>query len=83
MTSPHVRVTRAFVDAVDDHTARLLFDQQIGTVPVEVLPADAHEGSWIELRVASIPPPGDVDSIDRARRRLSENDDGGDLKLGP
>lgn len=76
MTSPR---TIAFVDALEDDVARLLVDGEAFTVPRSLLPPDAVEGSWIALWSAVIPaPPSDTEE---RRRRLGQDDPGGDIDL--
>ena len=72
--------TRAFVDAVEGESARLLIGEDAFTVPRALLPSDVVEGSWLRLAVTIIPrPPGD--DTDERRRRLGADDPGGDIKL--
>jgi hypothetical protein len=71
--------TLVFVDAVEAGQARLMLGERAFTVPATLLPADAHEGSWIRLSAAVVPPP--PDDAEAARQRLADDDPGGDLKL--
>jgi hypothetical protein len=71
--------TLAFVDAIEAGQARLMIGEATFTVPAVTLPADAREGSWIRLSVTVVPaPPDEADAI---RKRLADQDPGGDLKL--
>jgi hypothetical protein len=71
--------TIAFVDALEDDVVRLLIGGEAFTVPRALLPAGAGEGSWIALWSAVVPaPPGDTEE---RRRRLGQDDPGGDIDL--
>jgi hypothetical protein len=74
-----MKETAAFVDLIEDGTARLLVGAQAFSLPRSLLPADAVEGSWVKLGIAVIPAPPD-DSEER-RHRLGQDDPGGDIKL--
>jgi hypothetical protein len=71
--------TLAFVDAIEAGQARLMIGVQTFTLPAATLPPDAREGSWVRLSTAVVPPPPDDGEV--IRRRLGDQDPGGDLKL--
>lgn len=73
------RSLRLFVDALDGATARVLWAEEVLSVPVALLPAGIREGDWVQLDVGIVePPPSDADE---QRRVLAKDDPGGDLKL--
>lgn len=80
MTPPAAISHRAFVDAIDDGVARLMVGEQTFTLPAALLPADAREGSWVQLTLATTEPPDD-DGTEELRRELGRDDPGGDIKL--
>lgn len=79
------RVTPAFLDGLEDGVARLLMQDEHGEwrtfhLPAAALPPEAHEGSWIELAIRSIPPP--PEHAGRAlREKLGRDDQGGNFAL--
>ena len=83
--APGPRVTPAFLDGLEDGMARLLMQDEHGEwrtfhLPAAALPQEAHEGTWIELSIRSIPPP--PEHAGRALRdKLGRNDRGGDFAL--
>jgi hypothetical protein len=71
--------TIVFIDELEDRVARLVLDDQVFHLPRALLPADAREGQWLRVSVAVAPaPPGDSAAL---RKRLGEDDPGGDIKL--
>jgi hypothetical protein len=92
MTRPHPpapspatpRVTRAFIDGLEEGTARLLLqDSSDGQgewrtykLPAAALPPEAREGDWIELSVRTIPPPAEVARPVHPQRRHKTEDEG-------
>jgi Protein of unknown function (DUF3006) len=77
--TPDGRITRLFVDEIEDETARVLFGEHAFSVPAALLPEGAREGDWVEVSVRSIPaPPGDTEA---RRERLAKDDPGGTIKL--
>jgi hypothetical protein len=76
--------TAVFLDRIEDGTAVLVFDDDDAReLPVHALPAGAREGDWLVLTLTVDP------ALTRARRdealalrrRLGQDDDGGDLSL--
>jgi len=68
-----------FIDEVEDHVARLVLGEQVFHLPRALLPPDAREGQWLRISVAIAPaPPNDSAAL---RKRLGEDDPGGDIKL--
>jgi hypothetical protein len=68
-----------FVDAIEDHHARLVLDDEVFTIPARLLPRGAREGSWIELSIGVVPAPAsDAAAI---RKKLARGDRGGPIKL--
>jgi hypothetical protein len=77
--TPQGRITRLFVDEIEDEDARVLLGEHAFMVPASLLPAGVGEGDWVELSVRVIPaPPGDTES---RRQRLARDDPGGTVKL--
>ena len=84
---PHAapRITPAFLDGLESGVARLLMADEHGEwrtfhLPAAALPPEAHEGSWIELGIRSIPPP--PEHAGRALRdKMGRDDRGGDIVL--
>jgi hypothetical protein len=73
------RETIVFIDEVEDLVARLVQGDQVFHLPRGLLPADAREGQWLRISVALTPaPPNDSAAL---RKRLGEEDPGGDIKL--
>jgi hypothetical protein len=75
---------QVFVDSIDEGVATLLpADGSLPalTMPSSALPPGTREGDWIELSSRAIPPPEGAGDLAARRRRLSRDDDGGDLKL--
>lgn len=71
--------TRAFVDGFEGSVARLVVNERTVNLPRALLPKTAREGSWVEIAIELIDPPeSDAEEI---RKKLSADDDGGDLKL--
>jgi hypothetical protein len=74
--------TLLFVDEVAGTTARLLLGEQAFTIPARLLPKHTREGAWVTLTFAPAPAPAADDAATAAlRRKLAEQDDGGDIKL--
>jgi hypothetical protein len=73
------KVTRAFLDALDEGMARLLVGEEAFTVPATLLPRGAREGRWVDIVVTWAPAP--PDDSEARRRRLSGGDRGGDFAL--
>ena len=71
--------TIVFIDEIEDRLARLVLDERVFHLPRALLPAEAHEGQWLRISVASIPAP--PSQGEARRRRLGENDPGGNVKL--
>lgn len=67
-----------FVDAVEDGCVRLLLREEAFTVPAELLPDGAHEGSWVKVTSALAPPQADPEPL---RSNLGRDDPGGPIKL--
>ena len=68
-----------FIDEVEDRVARLVHGDQVFHLPRALLPADAREGQWLRISVAlTSAPPNDSAAL---RKRLGEDDPGGDIKL--
>jgi len=72
---------RLFVDAIEAGHARLLLGQDSFEVPARLLPRCAKEGSWLlaTFEIASAPP--EEAEAEARRKRLGQDDDGGDIKL--
>lgn len=78
------RKTAVFLDRIEDGTAVLVFDDEgARDLPASVLPASAKEGDWLVLTLAVDPErTGKArDEVERLRRHLGRDDDGGDLSL--
>ena len=79
------RTTRAYLDGIEEGTARLLLEDAHGEwltyhLPTAALPTDAKEGSWLELGTRSIAAPAEFDS--RAPRgKLGRSDRGENFSL--
>ena len=68
-----------FIDEVEDQVARLVLGEQVFHLPRALLPPDAREGQWLRISVAIAPaPPSNSTTL---RKRLGEDDPGGDIKL--
>ena len=74
-----MRRSRAFVDALEGATARLLVGEEAFEIPVGLLPEGAREGTWLEITVAIVSAP--PDDTERRRRRLAADDPGDDIEL--
>ena len=75
-------ITRAFVDGFEEGVARLAIDGRTVNLPRKLLPKNAREGSWVEIAIQVIDPsPSEKDDAEAIRKKLSADDDGGDLKL--
>ncbi len=70
-----------FVDAIEVGTARLLAGVDAFELPARLLPAGTKEGSWLRLSFELAPAPPGVDDDGALRRKLGQDDDGGDIKL--
>ena len=70
-----------FVDAIEAGTARLLLGADAFDVPARLLPAGTKEGSWLRLSFEAAPAPPAADDGGALRRKLGQDDDGGDIKL--
>ncbi len=79
MTRP--KDTLLFIDEVAGTTARLLLGEQAFTIPTQLLPKHSREGTWVTLTFAPAPAPADDAAAAALRRKLAEQDDGGDIKL--
>lgn len=77
--APRPTATRAFVDAVEGATARLVVGDRAFDVPRTLLPPGVREGAWIEIAIteADAPP----DDTEARRSRLGRGDPGGNIKL--
>jgi hypothetical protein len=76
------RVTKIFVDEIEDGIARVLIDELALSLPVNLLPPAAREGDWVELAARVIPaPPQSAQDTEERRKRLAADDPGGTLKL--
>ena len=73
--------TRAFVDGIEDRTARLVIEERTVHLPRALLPPKAREGSWVEIVIELIDPPPSEKEAEKIRDKLAADDDGGDLKL--
>jgi hypothetical protein len=71
--------TIVFIDEVEDRVVRLVIGEQVFHLPRELLPADARVGQWLRISVAVAPAPPDDGAA--LRKRLGEDDPGGDIKL--
>lgn len=87
MSRPQPRTIVAFVDAIDRErgVARLVEGERGGALPAHsfpaaLLPAGLREGAWIELRITPVDAPAGEDPT-ALRKKLGQDDDGGDLKL--
>jgi hypothetical protein len=78
---PRARNARAFIDAVEDETARLMIGEHSFDLPTSLLPVGAREGDWIEISIARAKPGPDGGDIETRRRKLGRDDPGGDIKL--
>ena len=78
-TNAKARITRLFVDQIEDGVARVLLGERVVSLPVDLLPGGAREGDWVQLSVGVIPPPA-IDTED-IRERLAKDDPGGIIKL--
>jgi hypothetical protein len=68
-----------FVDAIEDGHARLVLDDTTFTIPAQLLPKAAREGTWIRLTIGVVPaPPSRAAAI---RSKLAKDDPGGPIKL--
>lgn len=76
---PEARHTKLFVDAIEDGIARVLLGERDFSMPVDLLPAGAREGDWVELSVGVVPPP--PSDTEQVRQRLAKDDPGGTIKL--
>jgi hypothetical protein len=70
-----------FVDTIEGGFARLLCGADAFDVPARLLPADAKEGSWLRPSFTLAPAPAADADAEALRRRLGQDDDGGDIKL--
>ncbi len=76
--------TAVFLDRVEGGTAVLVFDDDDARdLPASALPASAKEGDWLVLTLAVDPALTQArrDEVAELRRRLGQDDDGGDLSL--
>ena len=73
------RITRLFVDEIDDDVARVLLGERAFSVPVALLPVGAREGDWVEISARVFPTP--PDDTDERRKSLTKDDPGGTIKL--
>ena len=75
---------RIFVDAIDDQVARIMWTDQVFTIPVSLMPPGTREGAWLDLSIARANPhagdPGEGEG-EKIRARLAKDDPGGDIKL--
>lgn len=74
------RVTRAFVDSIENDIARLIINAHVLKFPAVILPAGVCEGQWIEIQISQARSE-DPDTIDAKRKQIAEKDDGNDIKL--
>ena len=71
--------TLLFVDAIEGPRARVLWGVEAFDVPLGLLPAGTREGAWLHISFApASAPPDDGAAL---RKKLSRDDDGGDIKL--
>jgi DUF3006 family protein len=77
------RVTRAFVDRIEESVAVLRIDGAGTTVelPAALLPEGAGEGAWVEIAIHPVEAPDGAAAGEALRRTLSRDDDGGDFSL--
>jgi hypothetical protein len=75
------RVTRAFVDEIEDGMASLVVGKQSMPVPLALLPKGIREGAWIEFAVVEIAASNAQSSAGTPREELTRDDDGGGIKL--
>jgi hypothetical protein len=79
------RAVLAYIDSVESGVARLLLRDSDGewrghALPAAILPADAREGSWLEISLRVTTPPKDEDGP-KLRHKLGQGDKGGDIVL--
>lgn len=75
------RMTRVFVDAIEDDDARVLVGEEPFSIPVAWLPEGIREGEFVELSAVVVPAPPSADDTEERRRRLAKDDPGGDIEL--
>jgi hypothetical protein len=76
-----MRRTRGFVDRVEEGIAVVIVDGKAVKLPRGLLPANAGEGAWVEIVVATIDVPEGAKEAEELRKKLARDDDGGDFSL--
>ncbi len=73
-----------FVDRIEGESATLVEDGQERRVALTRLPKGVREGDWLSADLTRIDVDARVEAerrIEELRKRLSEEDDGGDISL--